>query len=664
MRYGPVNGKKLPIVFVMLLFLVFFQVYFLNMAPSYNSDDSPETSAAYYTLGIQHPPGYPLATLTGKIFMNIPLGSPAFRANLLAVVFNILAAMMMYMLVYMMIIFMDKKADQLTLAAIPAAAGAFYLFSGSAWLQGSIGKGGLYALNSFLLASCLYLLFRIKEGKKYLYLFALLYGLSMGNHWTSMIVIAPAIVYYLFMERQSFGLKHLFISVIFMALGASVYIYVPLRNMTGPAYSWGDVKSIKDFIWLISRAQYSSLEVKHNMGNTLNLLGFYCRNFFTSEFPLGTALLIFPGMVMLALKQAKKGILLIAAYLLIIVSVASFATPPIRTEWLTKPYLVSTNIFAAVFIAFSIYYISAVFKNLIIKRMITVVLPVIVVFVLIISNRPGYERYFIGYDYGNNIIKSINKDSVIFLEGDMNVGAMIYKSLVEKERFVPFIPVVSLYGWYEDQIRRNFKDRINLPPPPNSLSSYLVSIMAANPGSDFYYSNVFTKDWIDARVLKPEGIVLKITTSNKTRNVISDYLFNIYSYRGLVDDKVKSDEFTKRLVTENYGMSFFNFADILRSSGNYKIAAKFYDRGLIFNQNHGAFMNSGLSHYYGGEIDKAEIMWQKAINTDPKDSLGYSNMAYIFLMRKDFSRAKEFISKALQLDPNNQSAQFLFKNVK
>lgn len=657
------SEKNIKLVFVVLFFTACFGIYFSGMAPSYNSDDSPETASAYYTLGIQHPPGYPLATMLGKILMNVPLGSPALRTNLLAVFFSILAGFMIFAFVYSILFSVNKKTDILTLLAVPAMASAFYLFSGSAWLQGSIGKGGLYALNSFLLATCLYALFKISEGKKYLYLFAFVYGISFGNHWTSMIVIAPAVLFWLFSERKSITPKSLFIAALFFLLGTAVYLYVPIRNAAGPAYSWGDVRSVKDFIWLISRAQYASGEAVHKLADTLNLLSYYFKNLFTSELPWGSALLIIPGLVMLAIKQPKKAVTLIASYLLIMISVASVATPPKNTEWLIKPYLVSTNLFAAVFCAFTVYYAAAMLKSIFVKRIVTAGAVVITVMMLVTANNPGYSRYFIGYDYGNNLLKSISKGSIIFPEGDMNVGALIYKSLVDKADFVPVIPVVSLYGWYEEQVRRNYGGKIVMPPGQNELKLYIGAIINSNPGKDFYYSNVYTKQWVDDRAFKPEGIVMRIMNNNRN-SVISDYLFNVYSYRGMVEEKVKHDEFTDRLVIENYAMGFFNLADILRNAGNNKAAAKFYERGLIFYQNHGAYINAGLARYNSGEIERAAILWQKAMDTDPKDSVVYSNMAFIYLAKKEIPMAKEFIRKALQLDPNNQTALYLQQNVK
>ena len=69
---------------LMFFFVIITIIYLFTISPSYNSDDSPETTLAFHTLGIQHPPGYPLNTLIGKVFTFLPLGSLMFRANLIA----------------------------------------------------------------------------------------------------------------------------------------------------------------------------------------------------------------------------------------------------------------------------------------------------------------------------------------------------------------------------------------------------------------------------------------------------------------------------------------------------------------------------------------------------------------------------------------------------
>ncbi len=646
-----------------MFFVICLGIYFSSMAPSYNSDDSPETSAAYYTLGIQHPPGYPLATLIGRIIMIVPLGSPALRANMLSAILTILTGLMIFLFVNRLLSDRNTKPDFVLINIISFASAAFFIFSSSVWLQGSIAKGGIYTLNSFLLVCSIYSLFKIHESIKYFYLFALLYGLSMGNHWTSMIVIAPAIAFYLIDQRKYLSMKHMFGGFLFFLLGLTVFLYIPIRNMTGLAYAWGDVKSIKDFIWLISRAQYAGIEIKHSFTNTSALIIYYIKNLFSSEFPLGTALLIIPGIVMLLLKQTKRGLTLLAAYLLIVISVASFATPPNKTEWLTKPYLLSTNFFAVVFMVCSIYYFALTFKNNLVRRSVALFLTGPIVILLFAINKPDYERYYIGYDFGNNLVKTIKQNSIIFLEGDMYIGSMIYKSLVDKEKFVPVIPVVSLYGWYQDQVKRNFSSNINMPATSIYLNVFIDSIIKSNPGRDFYYSNVFTKEWLPQFNMSPQGLAFKIGDIGN-KNIVSENIFKLYSFRGLIEDKLKSDEFTRRLVIENYAMGLFNLADNCAMLKNYKKAAEYYERGLIFYKGYGAYANAGLVYYKAGEFDKAELMWQEAIKINPNDALLYTKMVYLSLIKNNIPKAKDYIQKVLQLEPENKTALSLQKTIK
>jgi len=81
-----------------LIFILLITAFLLaRISPSFNADDSPETVTAQSTLGIQHPPGYPLNTLAGKIFDLLPLGSHAFRSNLLSLFFYAATALLLFL---------------------------------------------------------------------------------------------------------------------------------------------------------------------------------------------------------------------------------------------------------------------------------------------------------------------------------------------------------------------------------------------------------------------------------------------------------------------------------------------------------------------------------------------------------------------------------------
>jgi len=64
--------------------LAVFAVYCATAAPGLTGGDSGELICAAAKLGVAHPPGYPLWTLLGHLFTCLPVGSAAWRLNLLS----------------------------------------------------------------------------------------------------------------------------------------------------------------------------------------------------------------------------------------------------------------------------------------------------------------------------------------------------------------------------------------------------------------------------------------------------------------------------------------------------------------------------------------------------------------------------------------------------
>jgi len=65
----------------------FFVLYLLTLCPTVYWFDSAELATAAATLGIPHPPGYPLYTLIGRLFVLLPV-EPAYAVNLMSAVFG------------------------------------------------------------------------------------------------------------------------------------------------------------------------------------------------------------------------------------------------------------------------------------------------------------------------------------------------------------------------------------------------------------------------------------------------------------------------------------------------------------------------------------------------------------------------------------------------
>jgi hypothetical protein len=217
--------------------LVSFLPYLRTLAPSVLPGDSGEFQLAASVLGVAHPTGYPLYLLLGKLFITlVPVGDPAFRMNLLSAVFAAAAVSAVYLL-----------ALELTRRSTVAAVAALTLaFSITFWSQAA--EAEVYALNSLLVAATLLLLLRAtaqphqalatQPRETWLLAAAGCYGLSLAHHRTA-ILLAPAILVYLWLERRrlptiSAG-RALQVGTLVL-LPLLLYAYIPLRAPATPYF--------------------------------------------------------------------------------------------------------------------------------------------------------------------------------------------------------------------------------------------------------------------------------------------------------------------------------------------------------------------------------------------------------------------------------------------
>src|SRR5437588_9001821 len=96
-------------------------LYFLTAARDIVVGDTPELITAAVTLGVAHPPGYPLFTMLGHLFSLLPFGSIPFRVNLLSVVCDSVAVGIVYLIAARLVRSRAAAAiAALTLAVNPA----------------------------------------------------------------------------------------------------------------------------------------------------------------------------------------------------------------------------------------------------------------------------------------------------------------------------------------------------------------------------------------------------------------------------------------------------------------------------------------------------------------------------------------------------------------
>jgi len=219
---------------VSCLFILTFAVYLSTLSPTVGEADSFEFQVVSYTLGIAHPTGYPLYILLGRLFTLLPIGNVAYRVNLISPLFASLAVIFLYLC----LVHLTQHRTISLLAALTFA------FSRTFWSQAVIAE--VYTLNAFFVALVLYLLLKqtnksanqqtCGERSRTINKFAFVYGLSLTNHLT-MILLAPAIAIYALLtglwknsQRAAINdVKKALTAAGPFLLGLSVYLYIPLR---------------------------------------------------------------------------------------------------------------------------------------------------------------------------------------------------------------------------------------------------------------------------------------------------------------------------------------------------------------------------------------------------------------------------------------------------
>ena len=219
------------------LTVVTFLLYLLTLAPGLPPTDSGELILAAWSGGVAHAPGFPSYAMLGWLWAHLlPVGRVAWRLNLFSALCTALAVGLTYGLGLRTLtgIRKDPKATRLLFAG---GLGAMVLALGrTVWNWATIAE--VYALNLVLTAAILVLLLRWADdlsradgasgGVWPLPLAALLFGIGLGGHLTSIALLAPAIAYWLFANAGWRIWRRHDTPLAILALGVGLAVYASL----------------------------------------------------------------------------------------------------------------------------------------------------------------------------------------------------------------------------------------------------------------------------------------------------------------------------------------------------------------------------------------------------------------------------------------------------
>src|ERR687893_3197582 len=230
MKPGPADREEIPrgraALAGLAVALVVGVVYAATLAPTvlpYGTPytlDSPMLQAAVPVLGVGHPTGYPTYMMLTHLFTYLPVGDPAYRANLASAVYGVAAVFVVYL-----------AGLRLGGRVVAAAAGALaFGFSGAFWSQAVIAE--VYTLEALLIALVILVLFlwRDRREDRYLLLAALLVGLSLTHHLTSALLVPASLAFVVLVDRGVFTrTRPLLHGLGLFLLGLLPLLYLPVR---------------------------------------------------------------------------------------------------------------------------------------------------------------------------------------------------------------------------------------------------------------------------------------------------------------------------------------------------------------------------------------------------------------------------------------------------
>lgn len=244
--------RALPSIFLILSLL---GAYSSTLAPgltwaNYGADGGDLITAAA-TGGVAHPSGYPLYLLLAQGFQLLPLGSLAFRTNLLSMLAMILAAWLVYSLAADSFRLTGGRFNRLAGLAAALSFGLAPL----AWSQAVITE--VYALHILFVTVILALSSGWMGARlsphRFDLAFGMVFGLSLGNHVTT-ILLLPLLFSALPGERRWFpALRRLA-----WMLGWAVLVYLTLaaRAWMNPPVNWNDPTTPGGLLSLVSGELY------------------------------------------------------------------------------------------------------------------------------------------------------------------------------------------------------------------------------------------------------------------------------------------------------------------------------------------------------------------------------------------------------------------------
>ena len=491
-----------------LLVISLTGIYLRTLAPGLTwangGSDGGDLIAAAATGGVAHPTGYPLYLLAARLFQLIPLGSLAFRTNLLSALASVLAVALIYNLVRRSLFEAGATVSQIS----GLIAGFAFGLAPLVWSQAVITE--VYALQALLVVLLLYLYTGFEPAspsaqKRLDCLCGLTLGLALGNHLTTLLLVPAALLAGSVRRRpvpeassvsqrswsgawQMDGLA-LRRQLLWFALGACIYFILPLRALALPPVNWGDPVTLKDFWWLVSGGVYSSYYLQSGFAEVGERLHAWAV-LLIQQFGLFELLLGLLGLIVFGQRTRLYFLTLWSA-------LASSLFALVYGSSDSYVYLIPVYLSFALWIGLGVgSSLARIPSRYAWARLALGLLLIIYIFGRAWTYR---EEVDASHDqraetFGSQVLASVPQDTLIFAQGDEAVFSLWYFHFALHQRSDLVVIAADLlhFDWYQKTLHATYPSLVIPEPFP-----WPATLISANPARPVCYVQYTEQDEID-----------------------------------------------------------------------------------------------------------------------------------------------------------------------
>lgn len=248
-------------------------VYWKTISPYLPIGDGTELITVSYIKGLAHAPGYPLLTMLGNIFLNLPINlTIPLKANILVMIFSLFAVFFFFLTFFLIQKIYFPKMQRVVMYAITTTATLILAFSYQFWL--SSVQFEVFSLHNFFISILLFLTFFIHyqtiNGKKVFIirlLLAFFIGLSLTNNYTIIVFIASVLLYLYLFSNSKIDKKHFPIYLIMFACGLTPYVYIYFRIAEASQTGLLQHPVMEEFLRTIFRVDFGTFSALKDGGN-------------------------------------------------------------------------------------------------------------------------------------------------------------------------------------------------------------------------------------------------------------------------------------------------------------------------------------------------------------------------------------------------------------